>query len=149
MYQEKKVLLNIISLVILSFFIAGCASKAPPDEEKMPGLVTEQTGEIIVDMPEEMGEEPAPEPVKAQQEGEPYTEEEKATYFKIQAEFQCDSMLNAPGEQQTLSEIALKHGMTEERVNEITRQLDRNLIYQEVGNEAVKLCPEAFAPKID
>lgn len=141
MNLNQKIFLHIICVAMLALLIVGCASKPPVSDEKAPGLVTETTGNIQVEMPGD-GEE-AVTAVK------PYTEEEKATYLKIQAEFNCDAMINEPENQQSLGDISEKYGMTENRVNEIENQLDRTTSYKELGEAVAKLCPEALAPSID
>ncbi len=140
--MRVNAILSVLCLLVLLLAVSGCASKAPAEEGTVPGLVTEQTGDIQVIMPDELGE-------PTQAEAKPYTAEERETYFKIEAEFICDSMTKELAEQQKLEVIAKKYGMTVERMDEITEQLTRAVALKESGIAATKLCPEGFAPSIN
>jgi hypothetical protein len=141
-------MMNIFCLIALLIVISGCAQKAPAAEDK--GLVAEQRGEIEVEVPSsDAGADMADEPLsdeRVQASAKPYTAEEKAAYLKIEAEFLCESMTKDPGQQQDMADIAKKYGLTLDRMTEITNQLTKAVAMREVGNEAAKMCPEAFAP---
>jgi hypothetical protein len=148
--MRLELLIQIICVVTLVALFAGCASKAPAAEDTTKGLVAEQTGGIEVEMPagEEKPQATPPAEKTAEATAKPYTAEEKSTYLKIEAEFLCESMTKEFGEQQKLQDIAKKYGMTVERMEEIVGQLTRAAAMREVGTEATKMCPEAFAPTI-